>query len=47
MVKKTFPFLIHQISSMNQKDLDLLEIGNSGLTLAEQLTHFVFWAAAK
>jgi alpha-galactosidase len=28
-------------------DLDLLEVGNSGLTLAEQQTHFAFWAAAK
>jgi hypothetical protein len=28
-------------------DMDLLEVGNSGLTLAEQQTHFAFWAAAK
>jgi alpha-galactosidase len=28
-------------------DLDLLEVGNSGLTVAEQQTHFAFWAAAK
>ncbi|PPQ72955.1 hypothetical protein CVT26_014529 [Gymnopilus dilepis] len=28
-------------------DLDLLEVGNSGLTIAEQQTHFAFWAAAK
>ncbi|KAF9448720.1 carbohydrate-binding module family 35 protein [Macrolepiota fuliginosa MF-IS2] len=28
-------------------DLDMLEVGNSGLTLAEQQSHFVFWAAAK
>ncbi|KAG6860785.1 hypothetical protein C0995_007591 [Termitomyces sp. Mi166 len=27
-------------------DLDLLEVGNSGLTTAEQQTHFAFWAAA-
>ncbi|ETW77716.1 glycoside hydrolase family 27 protein [Heterobasidion irregulare TC 32-1] len=28
-------------------DLDMLEVGNSGLTIDEQRTHFVFWAAAK
>ncbi|KAG6836079.1 hypothetical protein H0H93_011585 [Arthromyces matolae] len=29
------------------QDLDLLEVGNSGLTVDEQQTHFAFWAAAK
>ncbi|KAJ7643727.1 glycoside hydrolase superfamily [Roridomyces roridus] len=28
-------------------DLDLLEVGNTGLTAAEQQTHSAFWAAAK
>lgn len=28
-------------------DLDMLEVGNSGMTIAEQKTHFAFWAAAK
>ncbi|KDR82964.1 hypothetical protein GALMADRAFT_134486 [Galerina marginata CBS 339.88] len=28
-------------------DLDMLEVGNTGLTDAEQQTHFAFWAAAK
>ncbi|KAG6919265.1 hypothetical protein DXG01_008061 [Tephrocybe rancida] len=28
-------------------DLDMLEVGNSGLTTTEQQTHFAFWAAAK
>lgn len=28
-------------------DLDLLEVGNAGLTAAEWRTHFAFWAAAK
>ncbi|KAG9127290.1 hypothetical protein FRC07_014997 [Ceratobasidium sp. 392] len=28
-------------------DLDILEVGNSGMTLAEQQTHFAFWAAVK
>ncbi|KAJ7575145.1 glycoside hydrolase family 27 protein, partial [Mycena floridula] len=28
-------------------DLDLLYVGNSGLTAAEQQTHFAFWAAVK
>ncbi|KAF8182280.1 glycoside hydrolase superfamily [Pholiota molesta] len=28
-------------------DLDLLEVGNTGLTTSEQQTHFAFWAAAK
>lgn len=28
-------------------DLDMLEVGNSGLTFAEQQTHFAFWAAVK
>ncbi|KAJ7250019.1 glycoside hydrolase [Mycena haematopus] len=28
-------------------DLDMLEVGNSGLTADEQQTHFAFWAAAK
>ncbi|EGN98593.1 glycoside hydrolase family 27 protein [Serpula lacrymans var. lacrymans S7.3] len=28
-------------------DLDLLEVGNEGLSVAEQASHFAFWAAAK
>ncbi|KAF9013154.1 glycoside hydrolase family 27 protein [Cyathus striatus] len=28
-------------------DLDMLEVGNTGLSLTEQQTHFTFWAAAK
>ncbi|KAL0959822.1 hypothetical protein HGRIS_011501 [Hohenbuehelia grisea] len=28
-------------------DLDMLEVGNAGLTVVEQQTHFAFWAAAK
>lgn len=28
-------------------DLDMLEVGNTGLTAAEQQTHFAFWAAIK
>ncbi|KAK6992414.1 alpha-galactosidase [Favolaschia claudopus] len=28
-------------------DLDMLEVGNSGSTTAEQQTHFAFWAATK
>jgi alpha-galactosidase len=28
-------------------DLDMLEVGNSGMTAAEQQTHFAFWAASK
>lgn len=28
-------------------DLDMLEVGNGGMTVAEQKTHFAFWAAAK
>ncbi|EIM91672.1 glycoside hydrolase [Stereum hirsutum FP-91666 SS1] len=28
-------------------DLDLLEVGNNGLTVEEQKTHFAFWAAIK
>lgn len=28
-------------------DLDLLEVGNAGLTTAEQQSHFAFWAAVK
>ncbi|KAJ7069414.1 glycoside hydrolase family 27 protein [Mycena amicta] len=28
-------------------DLDMLEVGNSGLTATEQQTHFAFWAAVK
>ncbi|KAF4577242.1 hypothetical protein EYR36_005229 [Pleurotus pulmonarius] len=28
-------------------DLDMLEVGNTGLTIAEQQSHFAFWAAAK
>lgn len=32
---------------LNAADLDLLEVGNAGLTAAEQQTHFAFWAAAK
>jgi alpha-galactosidase len=34
----------------NQKfaeDLDMLEVGNPGLTVDEQQTHFAFWAAVK
>ncbi|KAI0031218.1 glycoside hydrolase family 27 protein [Vararia minispora EC-137] len=28
-------------------DMDLLEVGNSGMTIDEQTSHFAFWAAAK
>ncbi|KAJ7274098.1 glycoside hydrolase family 27 protein [Mycena rebaudengoi] len=28
-------------------DLDMLEVGNTGLTATEQQTHFAFWAAVK
>jgi alpha-galactosidase len=28
-------------------DMDLLEVGNAGMTAAEQQTHFSFWSAAK
>ena len=28
-------------------DLDLLEVGNNGLTQTEWTMHFAFWAAAK
>ncbi|CAA7262876.1 unnamed protein product [Cyclocybe aegerita] len=28
-------------------DMDMLEVGNAGLTTAEQQTHFALWAAAK
>ncbi|KZT18611.1 carbohydrate-binding module family 35 protein [Neolentinus lepideus HHB14362 ss-1] len=28
-------------------DLDLLEVGNTGLSVAEQQSHFAFWAAVK
>ncbi|CAE6454972.1 unnamed protein product [Rhizoctonia solani] len=28
-------------------DLDMLEVGNKGMTIEEQKTHFAFWAAAK
>lgn len=46
--------IINQIVPITQfagpggfNDLDMLEVGNTGLTATEQQTHFAFWAAAK
>ncbi|KAF7768293.1 hypothetical protein Agabi119p4_7536 [Agaricus bisporus var. burnettii] len=46
--------IINQVVPLTQfagpggwNDLDMLEVGNSGLTTVEQQTHFAFWAAVK
>ncbi|KAG5638735.1 hypothetical protein H0H81_010545 [Sphagnurus paluster] len=39
--------IVFSICEWGVQDLDMLEVGNSGLTIAEQQTHFAFWAAAK
>ncbi|KAJ8125133.1 hypothetical protein O1611_g8507 [Lasiodiplodia mahajangana] len=40
-------FILNDVDFWGRPDADMLEVGNSGLTLAEQRTHFAFWAAMK
>lgn len=40
-------FLMNAVDFWGHNDLDMLEVGNAGLSLAEQRTHFAFWAATK
>ncbi|TGZ80885.1 glycoside hydrolase [Ascodesmis nigricans] len=40
-------FFSHSVAFFAHNDLDMLEIGNGNLTLAEQRTHFSLWAALK
>ncbi|KAI8625200.1 glycoside hydrolase family 27 protein [Xylariaceae sp. FL1651] len=40
-------FIVNGVDFWGHNDADMLEIGNGGLTTAEERTHFAFWAAMK
>lgn len=40
-------FLLNHVNFWGHNDMDMLEIGNGNLTLAESRSHFAFWAAMK
>ncbi|CZR64462.1 probable alpha-galactosidase B [Phialocephala subalpina] len=40
-------FLLNNVNFWGHNDMDMLEIGNGNLTLAESRSHFAFWAAMK
>lgn len=40
-------FLLNYVNFWGHNDVDMLEIGNGNLTLAESRSHFAFWAAMK
>ncbi|RDI78301.1 hypothetical protein Vi05172_g11760 [Venturia inaequalis] len=40
-------FTLNYVNFWGHGDADMLEVGNGGLTLAEQRTHFSLWAAMK
>jgi alpha-galactosidase len=40
-------FTLNSVNFWGRSDADMLEIGNGGMTLAEERTHFAFWAAMK
>ncbi|KUJ16512.1 alpha-galactosidase 1 [Mollisia scopiformis] len=40
-------FLLNSVNFWGHNDMDMLEIGNGNLTLAESRSHFAFWAAMK
>lgn len=40
-------FIVNDVDFWGRPDADMLEVGNDGLTTAEERTHFAFWAAMK
>ncbi len=40
-------FILNDANFWGRPDADMLEVGNDGLTTAEERTHFAFWAAMK
>ncbi|KAI1429586.1 glycoside hydrolase family 27 protein [Xylaria sp. FL1777] len=40
-------FILNDADFWGHPDADMLEVGNAGLTTAEERTHFAFWAAMK
>ncbi len=40
-------FLLNSVNFWGHNDMDMLEVGNGNLTLAETRSHFAFWAAMK
>jgi alpha-galactosidase len=40
-------FTLNYVNFWGHSDADMLEVGNGGLTLAEERTHFSLWAAMK
>ncbi|KAI1746086.1 glycoside hydrolase family 27 protein [Xylaria scruposa] len=40
-------FIVNDADFWGRPDPDMLEVGNAGLTTAEERTHFAFWAAMK
>lgn len=40
-------FLLNNVNFWGHNDMDMLEVGNGNLTLAETRSHFAFWAAMK
>jgi alpha-galactosidase len=40
-------FLLNSVNFWGHNDVDMLEVGNGNLTLAETRSHFAFWAAMK
>ncbi|KAI0913289.1 glycoside hydrolase family 27 protein [Ustulina deusta] len=40
-------FILNDANFWGRPDADMLEVGNDGLTAAEERTHFAFWAAMK
>lgn len=39
--------IVNDVDFWGRPDADMLEVGNGGLTTAEERTHFAFWAAMK
>jgi alpha-galactosidase len=40
-------FIVNDADFWGHPDADMLEVGNTGLSTAEERTHFAFWAAMK
>lgn len=40
-------FTLNHVNFWGHSDADMLEVGNGGLTLAEERTHFALWAGMK
>ncbi|RYC60802.1 hypothetical protein CHU98_g5387 [Xylaria longipes] len=46
-ILNTNSFIVNDVDFWGRPDADMLEVGNDGLTTAEERTHFAFWAAMK